>query len=106
MSFLLLRILLENWKLSFSAIFTSDIRKITEDERVILAAGRLDLKEEETVKMLCEEIIFLPREPRQLFITISGDKSFSELLTLKTVLASSQGGHQFIFTLSKKKSLC
>ncbi len=67
-------------------------RKSLEEERVIISKGRLDLKEEESVKMLCEEIIFLPREPRQLVVTISEDVSFPDLLTLKNILSKFQGG--------------
>jgi DNA polymerase-3 subunit alpha len=76
-----------------------------EGERVILARGRLDLKEGENVKMLGEEITFLPREPRQLFITISSDKSFPELLNLKTILTSSQGGTPVYLYFEQKQKL-
>ncbi len=84
-------------------------QKSLEEERVILVKGRLDLKEEETVKMLGEEITFLPREPRQLLITISGDESFSEmlpeLLRLKNVLTSGQGGTPVYLYFEQKEKL-
>ncbi|MGI5882616.1 MAG: DNA polymerase III subunit alpha [Dethiobacteria bacterium] len=76
-----------------------------EVERVIIAKGRLDLKEEENIKMLAEEITFLPREPRQLLITISGNKSFPELMDLKKILTASQGGTPVYLYLEQKEKL-
>lgn len=76
-----------------------------EEGRVILAGGVLDLKEEETVKMFCEEITFLPREPRQLLITISRDKSFRELLDLKNILTSFRGGTPVYLYLEGREKL-
>ena len=66
-------------------------REILEDDRVIIAKGRADIKEEEEVKIIGDEIKALPREPRQLFIKIDSSRDRSDLMKLKELLQDQQG---------------
>ncbi len=75
----------------FSDIYEKYQQELQED-RVVILSGQTDYKEEEEVKIICREITFLPREPRQFFIKICGERSVGEMVNLKDILSSFQGG--------------
>jgi DNA polymerase-3 subunit alpha len=100
---------LEDFTGELEVIVFSDLyerhQKDLEDERVILIKGQLDLKEEDAAKVLCEEMIFLPRQSRRLVINLSSEKSLPELMTLKNTLSSARGGTPVYLHLSGKEKL-
>lgn len=66
-------------------------RDILEEDRVVITRGKPDIREEEEVKIIGEEIKPLPREPRQLFIKIDSGKDRSHLYRLRELLNNQRG---------------
>ncbi len=75
----------------FSDLFENHQGEMEED-RVVLIKGETDFKEEEDVKVIAREVTFLPQEPKQVFVRVSGDRPMGEMVALKDTLAAYPGG--------------
>src|SRR5690606_35420236 len=62
-----------------------------QEDRIVLVNGETDFKEEEEVKLIGNEIVFLPQEPGQLLLKIRGERSRGDMETLKDILTSFPG---------------
>jgi DNA polymerase-3 subunit alpha len=63
-----------------------------QEDRIVLVHGETDLKEEEEIKIIAKELVFLPQEPGQLLLKVCGEQSMGDMVALKDTLTSSRGG--------------
>lgn len=76
-----------------------------QEDRIVLVNGETDFKEEEEVKLIGKEIVFLPQEPGQLLLKIRGERSRGDMETLKDILTSFPGGTPVFLYFEEGKKL-
>ena len=78
---------------------------IFQEDSPLVVQGKIDLKEEEEVKIIADSAVQLPREPRQLFIKIGAATAPPALAKLKQVLRSAKGGLPVYLFFEKEKKM-
>lgn len=79
--------------------------EIFQEDSPLLVRGKIDLKEDEEVKIIAESAVLLPREPRQLFIKIGAATAPPALARLRKMLRSADGGLPVYLYFEKEKKM-
>ena len=102
-------VMLEDLTGSVEIIVFSDLYEkrsdIFQEDSPLVVQGRVDLKEDEEVKIIADQAVQLPREPRQLFIKIGAATAPPALAKLSRILRSAKGGLPVYLFFEKEKKM-
>lgn len=88
----------------FSNLYERYHESIKENKFLVIK-GKVDIKEEDEAKLICERIIPLPEEPMQLFLKINGHCQFPTLMSIKELLQQAQGAVPVYLYFEKEKKM-